>query len=159
MAYDASELKRILSVLKETKLTLTFKLNFLRPTAASPPTHLTTFDNLVDRLVDAGSKIWDLEEGVKEREAFLYIEDSDDVRNSLKKAMELVGTMDAMGEEIMRLKIALEGVHASGGLGDHDTVKTVVAESSQGGTSQPVVASAQATLDQGRFSKVRISSF
>jgi hypothetical protein len=159
MAYNDSELQRILSALKETKLTLTFKLNLLRSAAASSPTHLAIFDNLVDRLVDSGSKMWILEEGVKEREASLYFEDDDDVRSSLKKAMELVGTMDALGEEIMRLKIALEGVQVGSELSGRDTVKTIMAESSRGHGSQPVVASAQIILDQGRLSKVRLSFF
>jgi hypothetical protein len=178
MAYDASELHRILSTLKETKLTLTFKLNLLRSATASSPTHLATFDNLVDRLVDAGSEVWNLEEGIKEREASLFIEDDEEVRSALKKAMALVGTMDSLVEEVMRLKIVLEGVQSGGAVGGQSKVKDTTVAASEGAVTGdvqkatkapapllmgrwplPVVASAQISLDQRSVSQVRESLF
>ena len=87
-SYNISELTRTITTLKETKLTLNFKLNLLRSSAASSLAYLSTFEGLVDRLVDAGRKIWVLEEKLKDKEAgmgaALFVDgDSDEVKSAL----------------------------------------------------------------------------
>ncbi|KAH8773100.1 hypothetical protein F5882DRAFT_465034 [Hyaloscypha sp. PMI_1271] len=148
-SYNTSELNRTISALNDTKLTLTFKLNLLRPLASSSPTHLATFDDLVDRLVDTGSQIWGLEEQNKNKESGANTgDDHEDVRKALKSAMVLVGTLDTLGEEVMRLKFALEGVEKAAVSIGKNTLKTAGAASSQGGAaggSQSIAKAATAT--------------
>jgi hypothetical protein len=148
-SYNTSELNRIISALNDTKLTLTFKLNLLRSSASSSPTHLATFDDLVDRLVDTGSQIWGLEEQNKNKESGANTgDDHEDVRKTLKSAMVLVGTLDTLGEEVMRLKFALEEVEKAAVSIGKNTLKTAGAASSQGGAasgSQSIAKAATAT--------------
>jgi hypothetical protein len=138
-SYDASELHRTLSSLNETKLTLTFKLNLLRSTANSSSAQLATFDDLIDRLVDAGREIWALEACIKEKEnsprVFIAADDDDDeVRHALKQAMALVGSLDVLGEEVMRLKFALEAVD-TGTAGTEKNMVKKLAAAGRGGVA------------------------
>ena len=112
-SYNISELTRTITTLKETKITLNFKLNLLRSSAASSLAYLSTFEGLVDRLVDAGSKLWIMEEKLTDKEnsmgEALFVDgDSDKVKSALKEAIALGATFDALGEEVMRLKFTLE---------------------------------------------------
>jgi len=114
-SYNISELTRTITTLKETKLTLNFKLNLLRSSAASSLAYLSTFEGLVDRLVDAGRKIWVLEEKLKDKKAgmgaALFVDgDSDEVKSALKEALALSATLDGLAEEVMRLKFKMEAI-------------------------------------------------
>jgi hypothetical protein len=148
-SYNTSELNRTISALNDTKLTLTFKLNLLRSSASSSPTHLATFDDLVDRLVDIGSQIWGLEEQNKNRESGANTgDDNEEVRKALKSVMVLVGTLDTLGEEVMRLKFALEGVEKTAVSSGKNVLKTATAASNQGGAvggTQNIAQAARAT--------------
>ena len=117
-SYNISELTRTITTLKETKLTLNFKLNLLRSSAASSLAYLSIFEGLVDRLVDVGSKIWVLEEKLKDKkagmgEALFADGDGDEVKSALKEALALCATLDALGEEVMRLKFTMEATQTS----------------------------------------------
>ena len=147
---NASELNRTISGLNDTKLTLTFKLNLLRSSSSSSPTHLATFDDLVDRLVDIGSQIWGLEEqNNKNKESGANTgDDNEEVRKALKSVMVLVGTLDTLGEEVMRLKFALEGVEKAAVSSGKNTLNTTTASRNQGGApggSQSIAKAATAT--------------
>lgn len=116
-SYNISELTRIITTLKETKLTLNFKLNLLRSSAGSSLAYLSTFEGLVDQLVDAGSKLWIMEEKLTDKEnsmgEALFVDgDSDKVKSALKEAIALGATFDALGEEVMRFKFMLEATQA-----------------------------------------------
>ncbi|PMD32672.1 hypothetical protein L207DRAFT_639947 [Hyaloscypha variabilis F] len=117
-SYNATELDRILSTLKDTKLTLTFKLNLLRSSATGSPTHLARFNALEDQLVHVGQKIWKLEANFDRNKVGVSLSQKDEyedvIKHKLKKAMELVGTLDTLGEEIMRLKFTMEAMPAAG---------------------------------------------
>ncbi|PMD15929.1 hypothetical protein NA56DRAFT_709308 [Hyaloscypha hepaticicola] len=96
-SYNISELTRIITTLKETKLTLNFKLNLLRSSA--------------------GSKLWIMEEKLTDKEnsmgEALFVDgDSDKVKSALKEAIALGATFDALGEEVMRFKFMLEATQA-----------------------------------------------
>lgn len=112
-SYNISELTRTITTLKETKLTLNFKLDLLRWSSASSLAPLSTFEGLADRLVDAGSKLWLMDEKLNGKEssmrAALFVDgDSDKVKSALKEAIALGASLDALGEEFMRLKFTLE---------------------------------------------------
>jgi hypothetical protein len=112
------ELTRTVTILKETKITLNFKLNLLRSSAASSLANPSTFEGLVDRLADAGSKIWVMGERIKDMEsnmgeAVFWDGDSDEVWSALKETVALGATLDALGEEIMRLEFSLEAPQTS----------------------------------------------
>lgn len=116
-SYNISELTRIITTLKETKLTLNFKLNLLRSSAGSSLAYLSTFEGLVDQLVDAASKLWIMEEKLTDKEnsmgEALFVDgDSDKVKSALKEAIALGATFDALGEEVMRFKFMLEATQA-----------------------------------------------
>jgi hypothetical protein len=159
-SYNTSELNRTISALNDTKLTLTFKLNLLRSSASSSPTHLATFDDLVDRLVDTGSQIWGLEEQNKNKESGANTGDNhEDVRKALKSVMVLVGTLDTLGEEVMRLKFALEGVEKAALGSGNNTAKAATAASNQGGAvgaSSNLAASAASTHEEQKLLKFTV---
>jgi hypothetical protein len=151
-SYNASELNRTISGLNDTKLTLTFKLHLLRSSASSSPTHLATFDDLVDRLIDIGSQIWGLEEQNKNKTSGANTgDDNEEVRKALKSVMVLVGTLDTLGEEVMRLKFALEGTEKAAVSSGKNTLNTTTAASNLGGAargSQSIANAATATPPQ-----------
>jgi hypothetical protein len=65
-----------------------------------------------------GQKIWKLEANFDRNKVGVSLSQKDEyedvIKHKLKKAMELVGTLDTLGEEIMRLKFTMEAMPAAG---------------------------------------------
>ncbi|KAE9382135.1 hypothetical protein N431DRAFT_458673 [Stipitochalara longipes BDJ] len=146
--YNAAELNRILSMLKDNKLTLSFKLNLIRSSVTSSLTHLSKFNTLEDQMVDFDQQIWMIEARLDQMKANPDEFDKE-TKSALKKAMELVGTLDVLGEDIMRFKFALESSPAGG---INNTAQSAAAAGSQGGVfvaSQVDLKPAMAALTPG----------
>lgn len=111
---DKVLLDRNIETLREDRYALTSKLNFVRGAASKSNSHLSTFNDLENRLIDLTRQVHHLEtqsrSNDKGAEEGGEIGDggSEQVRNDLKTSMGLTSASDILSEDITRFKVGLE---------------------------------------------------
>jgi hypothetical protein len=71
------------------------------------------------------------------------------IKQSLKKGMEVVGTLDTLGEDIIRLKFTMEAMPVAGGKGAMESVSAVGGQEGAAGASRVNFTSATGAMLSG----------